>query len=237
MIGEMKKTNNVIKKITTDFRQCSRRMWFDFHINDDFTGTFVIGKNEYTIRKETLSKLREAFVPTSDMTDGIDDEYEELFQYEVLKLLIRYSIIGIFSGASNNFLRPLTDDIVADTDGELFASPFDFRCNRYLSPFPEDSVFGSFGVYPYDRMKMAMACDRLYANPPFIEYIQDDVARFLVESGRPFVFIMAKWDDSESFLEMVEAGIDPGIISDYESSVDGITITIPNGTFVFIRNG
>lgn len=120
---------------------------------------------------------------------------------DVIAMLERYSTLNI--GGQQWAVPPEVYKNLS-TEGkifEMFASPFNRSesSTKWCSLFKEDAIFGSLG--PYQDVLIPEFKDMLVViNPPFIEYIIEDLIRRIGEINKVakgLVFILPNWTDTK----------------------------------------
>jgi hypothetical protein len=122
------------------------------------------------------------------------------------RIFLLYSIVGIESG----YQYGLSREAIRTYDLELFASPFNHTLPKYCSLFYNevDKLFGSIGQFPevldvYKNLPL-----KIQANPPFINEIQDSLARYAIKYVEDaaknnlevvFLITMGNWTDSIAY--------------------------------------
>ena len=185
-------------------------------------GSMRVGTSHTKFTKKVRDSLQAQWVSTGLRSDFLKD---------FKTLTYAYHILGMFDDVSfTYFLRTEEDRLGPVMErgavGELFASPFDHRSPYYLAPFPEDKWFGAHGQYPKDRESLTDIVDILYGNPPFDEYILNEAAQWLLDSGKPFEYITPAWDDADYAVTLTGAGVEKEDVESYEHVAKGKTISV-----------
>ena len=110
--------------------------------------------------------------------------YEKPFPYDLIKMLLRYSIFNTSSqqwSIGDNLYYQINE--IFDVDFEMFASPLNFNLNIFCSIFPDtDMIFGSIGsFYNIQPEFLLNKCIRgVIYNPPYIPSLLDTTIQICI---------------------------------------------------------
>jgi len=143
----------------------------------------------------------------------LKDRYQNVGETDLVATVVRYAGITNIGTSSQQWALnyDLLDNIYnLGIDTEAFASPFNRYFDKYYSIFPEDQVFGSLGnffniIHSFD--------EKLYANPPFVEAILEQMVK-VIKDIKVAVVITPSWTDANWYKDLKKYGFSSNLLAD-----------------------
>lgn len=193
--------NNFIDKLIKCFTVNNQQLY-------DITYNYKNNKFKIKIK---MDSIKTSIILPQERFDFLVKKSNNNMEY-IAYTILKYNLIGGMKGQNWSIPKEIYQQMIDlyDVSFECFASPFNSQLvllrddANYCSIFESDKIFGSYGSFFNAIDKNLLKGKNIVINPPFIEHILEETAKYAIKHDGIVVFFGPYWKDAK-FIELLES--------------------------------